>query len=206
MLVGPNKKPLRHKPVMFLARNPIDIAVSWFHQFTKRQSRAKQELINHWIDHPVDRNTTQMWDFVRHSDIGLPSLIEYQNTWARNVQALDHGLLVKYEELRAEPVATLHKITQLMGEDFSEEEIRAAVEWGSFDNLQKLETSGTFSQGGMKLVNANDPSTFKVRRGKVGGYREDFPPEQVAELEALVRDNILPELGYCQESQGEPGA
>jgi hypothetical protein len=51
----------------------------------------------------------------------------------------------------------------------------------------------------MKLVNANDPSTFKVRRGKVGGYRDDFEPAQVAELEALVRDNILPELGYCQE-------
>jgi hypothetical protein len=85
-----------------------------------------------------------------------------------------------------------------MGENFSEDEIRAAVEWGSFDNLQKLETSGTFSQGGMKLVNAKDPTTFKVRRGKVGGYRDDFNAEQVAELEALVRKNILPELGYCQ--------
>ena len=27
--------PMRHKPVVFLARNPIDIAVSWYHQFTK---------------------------------------------------------------------------------------------------------------------------------------------------------------------------
>ena len=196
---GAADNPLRHKPVLFLARNPIDIAVSWYHQFTKRQSRAKQELINHFIEHPIDRHTVQMWDFVRHSDIGLPSLIEYQNTWARNVQDLEHGMLAKYEQLRAEPVPTLHSITQLMGEDFSEEEIRAAVEWGSFDNLQKLETSGTFNQGGMKLVNANDPSTFKVRRGKVGGYRDDFSPDQVAELEALVRDNILPELGYCQE-------
>jgi hypothetical protein len=192
--------PLRHKPVMFLARNPIDIAVSWYHQFTKRQSRAKQELINHSIEHPVDRRTVEMWEFVRHSDIGLPFLIDYQNTWARNIADLDHGLLVKYEELRAEPVSTLQKIIQHMGEDFSEEEIRQAVEWGSFDNLQKLETSGTFKQGGMKLVNANDPSSFKVRRGKVGGYREDFAPEQVAELEALVRDSILPELGYCSET------
>ena len=196
---GAADNPLRHKPVLFLARNPIDIAVSWYHQFTKRQSRAKQELINHSINHPIDRRTVQMWDFVRHSDIGLPFLIEYQNSWARNVQNLERGLLVKYEELRAEPVSTLQKILELMGENFSEEGVRAAVEWGSFDNLQKLETSGTFSQGGMKLVNANDPSTFKVRRGKVGGYREDFPQEQVAELEALVRDNILPELGYCQE-------
>jgi hypothetical protein len=200
LAVGAPDNPLRHKPVLFLARNPIDIAVSWYHQFTKRQSRAKQELINHWVENPIDRNTVQMWDFVRYSDIGLPSLIEYQNTWARNVQELEHGLLVKYEELRTEPVPTLLKITRLMGEDFSEEEVRAAVEWGSFDNLQKLETSGTFSQGGMRLVNANDPSTFKVRRGKVGGYRDDFDPQQVAELEALVRDNILPELGYCQDA------
>ncbi|MDH3991827.1 MAG: sulfotransferase domain-containing protein [Gammaproteobacteria bacterium] len=200
LAVGAPDNPLRHKPVLFLARNPIDIAVSWYHQFTKRQSRAKQELINHWIENPIDRKTVQMWDFVRYSDIGLPSLIEYQNTWVRNVQELEHGLLVKYEELRTEPVPTLLKITRLMGEDFSEEEVRAAVEWGSFDNLQKLETSGTFSQGGMKLVNANDPSTFKVRRGKVGGYRDDFDPQQVAELEALVRDSILPELGYCQDA------
>ena len=49
----------------------------------------------------------------------------------------------------------------------------------------------------MKLVNADDPSTYKVRRGKVGGYREDFDEQQVAELEALVREKILPELGYC---------
>ena len=199
LAAGAPDNPLRHKPVMFLARNPIDIAVSWYHQFTKRQSRAKQDLINHWIDHPMDRRTVEMWEFVRHSDIGLPALIEFQNTWARNIAGLERGMLVKYEELRAEPVPTLHKITKLMGEDFSEEEIRAAVEWGSFENLQKLETSGTFSQGGMKLVNAQDPSTYKVRRGKVGGYREDFDEAQVAELEALVRDNILPELGYCRE-------
>ena len=107
-------------------------------------------------------------------------------------------MLTRYEDLRAQPVPTLQRIMQLMGEDFSADEISAAVEWGSFDNLQKLETSGTFSQGGMKLVNAGDPSTFKVRRGKVGGYREDFDVAQVAELEALVRDSILPELGYCQ--------
>lgn len=191
--------PLRHKPVLFLARNPIDIAVSWYHQFTKRQSRAKQELINHWIEHPVDRHTVQMWDFVRHSDIGLPSLIDYQNTWARNIAALPRGMMVRYEDLRADPVPNLRAIIRLMGEDFSDEEIRAAVEWGSFENLQQLETRGTFRQGGMKLVNADDPSTYKVRRGKVGGYREDFDARQVAELEALVRDNILPELGYCRE-------
>ncbi|TCO76272.1 sulfotransferase domain-containing protein [Chromatocurvus halotolerans] len=191
--------PMRHKPVVFLARNPIDIAVSWYHQFTKRQSRAKQELINHAIETPIDRRKVQMWEFVRHSDIGLPFLIDYQNTWVRNIAALPHGLLVRYEDLRSDPVPTLSRILEHVGESFSDDEIRAAVEWGSFDNLQKLETSGTFRQGGMKLVNRNDPSTYKVRRGKVGGYREDFAPDQVEDLEALVRERIDPGLGYCRD-------
>jgi len=196
---GAAANPLREKPVLFLARHPIDIAVSWYHQFTKRQSRAKQELINASIEHPIDRQTVDMWDFVRHSDIGLPFLIEYQNRWARNVRALPHGLMVRYEDLRAEPLATLGRILEHVGHPFPEEEVRAAVEWGSFENLQKLETSGTFRQGGMRLVNRGDPSTYKVRRGKVGGYREDFAPEQAAELEELVRAAIDPELAYCRD-------
>ncbi len=193
---GAPDNPLRHKPVVFLARHPIDIAVSWYHQFTRRQSRAKQELINAGIDHPIDRHSVELWDFVRHSDIGLPFLIDYENSWARNVQALPRGLLVRYEDLRGEPVATLGRILAHVGESFTEAEIREAVDWGSFDNLRKLETSGTFRQGGMKLVNAEDPTTFKVRRGRVGGYREDFPPAQVAELEALLDARSDPVLGY----------
>jgi hypothetical protein len=194
---GAADNPLRHKPVLFLARHPIDIAVSWYHQFTKRQSREKQELINHFIDHPIDRHSVEMWEFVRHSDIGLPFLIDYLNTWERNIAALPHGMLVKYEDLRSDPVPTLQAIMTHMGEEFSEHEISAAVEWGSFDNLRNLESRGTFKQGGMRLRDASDASTFKVRRGKVGGYREDFRTEQVAELEALVRERISPSLGYC---------
>jgi energy-coupling factor transporter ATP-binding protein EcfA2 len=196
LAAGAADNPLRHKPVLFLARHPIDIAVSWYHQFTKRQSRAKQELINHSIAHPIDRKTIGFWDFVRDSDIGLMFLINYTNTWYNNIQKLEQGLLLRYEDLRAEPVESLAKVMTLMGQNFSEQEIREAVEFASFDNLRKLETSGHFSQGGMRLHNASDPSTFKTRRGKVGGYKDDFTPEQVEELEELVRLHLNPALGY----------
>ena len=188
--------PLKHKPVMLIARNPCDIAVSWFFQFTKRQSAAKQELINHFIDHPIDRRTVEMWDFVRHSDIGLPCLIEFLNMWERYIGGLENGHIIRYEDLRAEPAKVLKHVTELMGESFSEEEIRGAVEWGSFDNLRKLESSGIFKQGGMRLRDRNDETTFKVRRGKVGGYRDYFTPEQVAELEELMATRLSPTFGY----------
>jgi hypothetical protein len=188
--------PLRHKPIVLLARNPCDIAVSWFFQFTKRQSAHKQELINAFIDHPIDRRTIGMWDFVRHSDIGLPFLIDYLNGWQRSLSRLERGLMVRYEDLRARPGPTLRQITALMGETFGDDEIAEAVDFGSFDNLRALETKGFFRQGGLTLRNPNDPETFKVRRAKVGGYRDYFAPEQVAELEALMAERLSPAFGY----------
>ncbi len=187
---------LKHKPVVLLARNPLDIAVSWFFQFTKRQSAHKQELINAELDHPIDRQTIEMWDFVRHSDIGLLSLIEFLNYWERNLAVLDKTLLTSYEALRADPASVLKQITELMGDSFSDQEIQAAVEFASFDNLRKLESEGFFRSGGLTLRNPKDPESFKVRRAKVGGYRDYFTAEQADELEQLVMSHLSPTLGY----------
>ncbi len=206
LAAGAGDNPLRHKPVLLIARNPLDIAVSWYFQFTKRQSRHKQELINHSIAHPIDRNTVEMWEFVRHSDIGLPSLIEFLNTWAHNLEELEHGEMIRYEDLRTKTAETLRVVVDVMGESFTEEDIAGAVEWGSFDNLRKLESSGFFKRGGMTLRNADDPNSFKVRRGKVGGYRDYFSEEQVAELEGLMADTLLPVFGYGNSASSSESA
>jgi Sulfotransferase domain len=193
---GAPDSPIRRKPILLLARNPLDIAVSWYFQFTRRQSAHKQELINHFVERPIDRRTIGMWDFVRHSDIGLPTLIDYLNTWERNLKGLERSLMVRYEDLRAAPAATLGRITALMDERFSDAEIAEAVAFGSFDNLRALESTGFFRQGGLTLRNPKDPESFKVRRAKVGGYRDYFTPEQTAELEALVAERLSPAFGY----------
>lgn len=193
---GAPDNPLRHKPVLLLVRHPIDIAVSWYYQFTRRQSRAKQELINHAIDRPIDRRTVGMWEFIRHSDIGLPFLIDYLNTWYRNVQHLERTLVVRYEDLRVAPEQVLAQIIAFMGESFDADEIREAVQFASFDNLRQMEASGFFRQGGMRLQRRGDPTAFKTRKGKVGGYRDELSSAQAAELEALVAEHLDPALGY----------
>lgn len=185
---------LRHKPVVLLARNPLDIAVSWYFQFTRRQSGHKQELINAELAHPVDRHHIEMWEFVRDSDIGLQSLIRFLNYWDAALDSLDHTLLTSYEALRSEPAEVLREITELMGDSFSDAELNEAVDFASFDNLRKLESEGFFRSGGLTLRNASDPESFKVRRAKVGGYRDYFTEAQARELEQLVRSELSPRL------------
>jgi hypothetical protein len=188
--------PVRHKPIVFLARHPIDIAVSWYLQVTKRQSQAKFELINDTLERPIDRRTIDRWSFIRDSGIGLPSLIDFLNTWHARVQRLPRAITVRYEDLRAYPATQLRRIGELMGETFSDAEIEEAVRFGAFDNLRKLESEGFFRQKGLRPGIAGDRDSHKVRRAKVGGYRDDLAPEQVAELEALVAARLTPELGY----------
>jgi hypothetical protein len=187
---------LKHKPVVLLARNPADIAVSWFYQFTRRQSLRKRELVNAFIDRPIDPDNVELWEFVRHSELGLPNLIDFLNAWERRVTRLENAIIVRYEDLRADADRELRRITKLMGEAFSDAEFEGAVQWTSFDNMRKLETEGHFRSGGVQLLDPNDPTTRKVRRGKVGGYRDDFAPEQVEELEQLIATRLSPTFGY----------
>lgn len=196
LAVGAPPSPLREKKIVLLARNPCDIAVSWYNQFTKRQSSAKQELINAFIPHPIDRKTIELWDFVRHSDIGLPCLIEFLNTWEARVAKLEHAIIVRYEDLRTDTLGELRRITALLDDSFSEEELRETVEWTSFDNMRRLEARGHFRSGGVQLIDPKDAATRKVRRGEIGGYANDFSTEQVRELEELMASRLSPTLGY----------
>ncbi len=184
------------KAVVFLARHPCDIAVSWYHQFTKRQSKHKQELINAELEHPVDRTKIEMWDFVRNSEIGVLHLIDFLNGWQRRLADHPNALVIRYEDLRNEPAATLRAVMATAGESFGDEEIEEAVRFGSFDHLRALESQGHFKQGGLTLRDTADPNSFKVRRAKIGGYVEDFTAEQVAELDELVAKHLSPSFGY----------
>jgi len=187
---------MSQKAIVFLARHPCDIAVSWYHQFTKRQSKHKQELINAELDHPIDRQTIGMWDFVRNSEIGLLHLIAFLNGWQRRLADHPNTLVIRYEDLRSEPSETLRVVMATVGETFSDEELKEAVDFGSFDHLRSLESQGHFKQGGLTLRNTEDPNSFKVRRAKVGGYVEDFSPEEVAVLDELVAKHLSPFFGF----------
>ncbi len=197
---GTGATDIKNKKVILLARNPCDVAVSWYIQFTKRTKAYKTELINSTLHRPVDRKNISMWDFVMHPELGLPGIIKFHNLWTNRLAGNDNNLIMRYEDLRSDPVDTMSRIVELIGEPFSRKEIEHAVEFGSFDNMRKLEQSGYFHNSSMALRNKQDPNTLKVRRGKVGGFRDYFNDEQVAIMQDMMNDSLSPLLGYQQET------
>ena len=184
------------KKLIFFTRHPCDIATSWYLHYSRREATSKRELMNADLEPPVDLARISRWDFVMHPGIGLPWIIDYLNIWEERFSRLSDVEVVSYEELRTHPVETLTRLTSYMELPFNDEVIRQAVDYCCFDNLRQLELSNHFEGGGLKRRDTSDPDSLKVRRARVGGYREDFSPAQITEMDALVEERLSPTLGY----------
>ncbi len=194
---SPESRPaLTGKKLVLLARHPADVAVSWYLQFTRRIKAYKRELIERGLRHAIDPASISLWDFVRHDELGLPALVDFFNAWERRLAGLPSSLVLRYEDLRAEPARELARLVRHLGEDFGPEEIDEAVRFGSFENLRALERQGFFRNSGLSPRKARGRSISKVRRGKVGGYRDYFAAEQIAWIDSLVAERLSPTLGY----------
>ncbi len=191
------------KKVVLLVRDPRDVAVSQFFQW-KYRMRARKKLLNQYPPHGED---VSIYDFVMNPHAGLPKIIDFMNLWAREMPRLEQLLVVRYEDMRADAAAELRRIVEFIGTPGSEEEIQEAVRFASVENMKKLEQQKTFWLSGSRMVpkDRKNPNSYKVRRAKVGGYRDYFEDEQIAAIEALVNDTLEPVFGYTRAEQAASG-
>ncbi|MFQ5487882.1 MAG: sulfotransferase domain-containing protein [Gammaproteobacteria bacterium] len=190
-----SKEDFYGKKVVLLVRDPRDVAVSQFFQW-KYRMRPKKKNLNKYPPHGED---VSIYDFVMNPDAGLPKIIEYMNLWAREMPRLASDILVvRYEDMRVRTAEVLRQIVEFIGTPGTEEQIREAVEFSSVENMKKLEQQKTFWLSGSRMVpkDRKNPNSYKVRRAKVGGYRDYFEDEQIAAIEKLVNETLAPAYGY----------
>ena len=184
------------KKIVLLVRNPADVAVSQYFQWRYRM-RPRKKSIN---DYPSHGEEVPIFDFVARREAGLQKVIDFMNGWAREFERLEDVMVVRYEDLRAQPEATLAGVAEFIGTPGTPEEIRDAVEFASVENMRKMEERRVFWLSGGRMVakDRNDPNTYKVRRAKVGGYRDYFSDDQVNEIESIIRTRLSPAFGYTE--------
>jgi hypothetical protein len=182
------------RKVVLLVRNPADVAVSQFFQWQHRMKSSKIDLLGF----PQRDEALDVFNFVMGAEAGLPRIIDFMNIWARDIDALPDFLMVRYEDLRKEPERVMGRLLEFMGTPATAEEIRDAIDFGSVDNMRKMEQKGSFwlSGGRMKPRDKANPESFKVRRAKVGGYLDYFDDAQAQAIHAMLRDRLSPVFGY----------
>jgi DNA-binding NtrC family response regulator len=157
--------------------------------------RPAKKFLN---DYPAHGEDVSVSEFVMNRDAGLRRIVDFLNGWAREIPRIRDILVIRYEDMRTDPEGVLKKAVDFLGTPGSEAQVKEAVAFAAYENMKKLEEKEAFASSGRRLVpgDRKNPDSFKVRRAKVGGYRDYFDDDQITEIDRFVRESLSPIFEY----------
>ena len=180
-----DKQCYKNKKVIFLVRDPRDIMVSQYFQMTKRQYEYD------WQYH------SDISSFIRDERYGVDTLLHFMNIWYENKSVPSDFLLVRYEDMKTDTCKELERVIKFIGIEGVGREITCdAVNFADFDNMMRMERENSLNSGRLRPVDIDDAESYKVRKGKVGGYVDYLSDEDIGYLNQKTK-TILPDyFGY----------
>jgi hypothetical protein len=179
------RRELKRAKIIVLARDPRDCFVSLYLQLTRRDPNA-----------PAKLRQKSVSEMLRDKKFGMRAIISTMNCWLNEFSQGDNFTIVRYEALRAAPAEHFRDLLGVLGERSPDATtFQEALEFSRFENMQKLEAAGAFDSNILHPGDVRDPESFKVRRGKVGGYREYLSAED-QQFSAAAMKELDPRFGY----------
>jgi hypothetical protein len=175
-----DKKRYRSKKVVFLARDVRDALTSSYFHATKR----------------IHVFTGTPSEFVRADKLGAGKIITFYNIWAKARNVPHEFMLVRYEDLKQDTTGGLRRVLEFLGITPTAEELQAALEVSSVDNMRKLERANAINHPALRPGDVADINSYKVRRGVVGGHAELFNAEDIAFMNGMIERELDPFFGY----------
>jgi hypothetical protein len=176
---------LKSLPVILLVRDPRDAFVSLYVQLMRRTRETSDALKQKSVS-----------ELLRDPNFGLRSIIETMNGWLHEFASHPRFLLSRYEALHTEPEKYFRELLTAVGEPSpNDRAVSHALAFSRFDNMKKLEAAGAFDSKILRPGDADDPESFKVRRGKVGGY-VDYVEEADMAYVAEAMKELDSRFGY----------
>jgi hypothetical protein len=180
-------RPFEDKRVVLLIRHPLDTLVSlWMY----RQHRS------------VWNYTGDLTNFLEDPVWGIEKYFRFYTLWYEHHSQVKDFLLLRYEDMRADPHAAFARLLQFLSIPQREHELHQAVADSDFERMKKVEQSGDaprFRSSGYSIFGSADrknPDAFHVRRGKVGGFRDYLQEQDADRLLASINRGLPAFFGY----------
>jgi hypothetical protein len=128
--------------------------------------------------------------------LGIAQIIRTMNEWLYEFRDRPNVTLVRYEDLQNDPPPHFARVLEAVGEtQISQRHLEEALRFSQFGNMKKLEAAGAFDSKILRTRDQQDPESFNVRRGKIGGYSDYLSPNDQAYAAEAMRV-LDPRFGY----------
>lgn len=171
---------LRRKKVVLLVRDPRDVVVSLYFELTRRHNLYQGDISK----------------FIREN-YTLKKIIRYMNLWQLEMtKRPEDFLLLRYEDMKTNCAKELKKVTDFFLIPTTSRIIKEAVQFGTIENMRKIEEHDLFEDNRLRAKNPNDQESYKVRKGKAGGYKEYLSKQDIDYLNEKIKLNLHPYFNY----------
>lgn len=170
------------KKIILLVRDPRDAIISKFMMENSGKAKYNEEkasLIN------------DLREYIKTTEDFRDYYIKIIKDWQINKRFAKDFLMVKYEDLRGEIFFEVSKILNFLSVPIDKEILEKAIQFSSFDNMRKMEVQGSsLVRSGPMTAKKNAPEALKVRKGKVGGYREYLTEKDIEYVDSIVNSEL----------------
>ena len=171
----------RYRSVVYLVRNPVDVAASYYHYLIKMRV----------LEEGFDRNRF-VQAFVEGSLDGFGPWGDHVAGWLDAREGDERFVCLRYEDLLEDASAAVRQMLRLLGVARDDEQVGAAVARSSAEELRRLERETATELPTFRGSRLDKPF---IRAARVGAGSEELPPELVARI-AEAWAPVAARLGY----------
>ena len=177
-----------YKRVIYIVRDPRDVAVSFYHHNVKAGNIPEDYPMDDFIPRFIDAEFDSRWGCWHDSVV----------SWLTLRQGLPTFLMLRYEDMKADPQGQLSRVAEFLRNcafrqiDASPEKLQRAVDLSTPERMRALE-----KEQGDKWVLTEKTRLDKpfVRSAKSGGWKSILSGKAVAMIESAWGATMT-ELGY----------
>ncbi len=171
----------RYRKLIYIARDPRDVALSHYNWQRKRQEIDDQFPLDQYISRFIAGNIAGWGSWGEH-------VLSWMATWHNDPDFL----LLQYEAMLADPVRELGRVATFLGIEATHERLATAVDRSSAENMRKMEKD----QGGEWVATKTSRKDIPfVGKAKKGNWRSLLSESSIEQIESAWGP-LMNTLGY----------